>query len=86
MTLIRLLMTNFKTSVKLTVLFLDGSPRSASKSSCPLDVSARWWVSAFGQESTCPLPLSASPTSVAGIQNKANFPFHQLCLFTLYWL
>ena len=52
--LIRLLMTSFKKSVKLTVLFLDRRSHSASKSSCPLSVSARRWVSAFGQESTRP--------------------------------
>ena len=57
----------------LTVLFLHGTPSIHLEK--PLSADCQWRESAFGQESTLHLPLGAS------LLNKANFPFHQPCLF-----
>ena len=54
-------------------------PPSIYKISCPLIVSRQ--ESAFEQESTLP-----PATPVASIQNKANFPFQQSCLFVGFWV
>ena len=53
-------------------------PPSVYESSCPLVV--RGGESAFGQASALP------PHTVADIQNKANFPFHQPGLFAGCWV
>ena len=68
---------------KLTVLFLHVPP--APRPFCllkALSPDCREEESAFGQECT----LSLAPSlPVAGIQNKANFPFHQSGLFIGFW-
>lgn len=65
-------MTNFCMTVRAdcTVSTCNPLPQPI-KGLAPLNVGERG--SAFGQ-----VPLPQSPT--AGIQDKANFPFHQLCL------
>ena len=54
------------------------SPPSVYKSSCPLVVMG--W-----QGESQPLDRSLPPLPIAGIQNKANFPFHEPGLFTGFW-
>ena len=54
---------------ELTLLFLQG----AYESFCPR-IMWGWWGVVFRTE-VCP------PLQVTCIQNKANFPFHQSCLF-----
>ena len=79
MTLFRPLMTNLKMTVwddcAASACNLPPS-NSVTKNSQPLLVRG---VSAFGQMST------TLPSSVAGIWNKANFPFHQSGLSIGFW-
>ena len=63
----------------LTMLCLHVAPPSVCKSSPPVIAELRAWP-AFGEKSTLPLPAP-----VASIQNKANFLFHQCCLFIGFW-
>ena len=81
MMLIRPLMTNFKMTSELPVLFLHGAPPSAYKSSCPLIVG----VAGAGGGGSWPSDRHPPFPPVAGIQNKANFPFHQPGLFIGFW-
>ena len=54
---------------------------SVYKSSCPLVVMGeQGW-----QGESQPLDRSLPPLPIAGIQNKANFPFHQPGLFIGFW-
>ena len=68
-------MTNFKMTIKANCIVFTCNPLLSMKSP------AHWLSvvgeSALGQEFTLPL--------VSGIQNKANFPFHQPCLFNGFW-
>ena len=64
-------MTNFKTTVRADCAVSARSPLPPSIKALAPWLSVR--ESAFGQESALP-----PPNPVAGIQNKANFPFHQL--------
>ena len=79
MTLVRPLMTDFKMTVRADYAVSAWSP-------LPLSIKALApWLSeqgvTFRQESALPqLPL------VAGIQNKANFPFHQPDFFIGCWV
>ena len=80
MMLVRPPMTNLKMTVRDDVLFPHGVPphHSVYKCSHLLRLVKEWGSWPLDR---CPLP---SPP-VAGIWNKANFPFHQPGLFTSFW-
>ena len=63
---------------ELTVLFLHVACFPQSIKALAHWLLGEWDESAFGQE-------SAHSPPVAGIQNKANFPLHQPCLFIGFW-
>ena len=54
-------------------------PPSAYESSCPTGCSWEKWGGNWPLDRSLPSPL------VADIQKKANFPFHQPCLFNIFW-
>ena len=58
-------------------------PPAVYKNSCPLVVSG-WEGSQPSDRSAPPHLLLRLP--FAGIQNKANFPLHQPCTFTDFWV
>lgn len=70
--------TNCEVTAERTALFPHAAPALRRKTSCPLILSGG---RAFGQESAFFLGPHPAPP-VAGLQNIANFPLHQPCLFT----
>ena len=81
MTLVRPPMTNFKMTVRADCAVSACSPLTVSiktfapwLSGPPLSKGVSLWTG-----------VHPPPTLVAGIQNKANFPFHQPGLFIGFW-
>ena len=80
MKLVRPLIISYKMTVRADCAVSTGSPLPLSvKALVTRFVSGVVRESAFGQVSTL------SPPLIAGIQNKPNFPFHQLGLFNGFW-
>ena len=78
MTLVRPPMTNFKMTVRADCAVSAHSPLPL-----PVKILASWLSGRGGAgpwTGVCP-----PPTQVAGIQNKASFPFHQTCPFIGFW-
>ena len=75
-------MINFKMTVRADCAVSACSLLPLSIKALAHWLSPRSWKGlAFGHEFTLP-----APTPVASIQNKANFPFHQPCLFISFWV
>ena len=72
----RPLITNFKMTVRADCAVSACSPLPPS-----INVLAHW-LSVGGSQ---PLDRGPPSPSVASIHNKANFPFHQPCLFIGFW-
>ena len=75
MMLVRLLMTNFKMTSELTMLFLHGAPLHQT-----IKVHIHWSSKEEGGLWIDVLPPSPLPRPSTGIWNKANFPFHLVSL------
>ena len=80
MTLLRALMTNLRMTVRAdcAVSACSTPPTSLYKSSCPTGCQCGVGVSLW-------TGVHHPPPTVAGIWNKANFPFHQPGLFIGFW-